>query len=102
MESIDIAVIADEDTLLGFQLAGVKHGKIFTPETVKESLKKFASAKILILTEHVAEHLREEGLMEDVACVIAEIPDKSGSTGTALKNIGRLLEEAIGVRLKGE
>ena len=99
---MDIAIIADEDTLLGFQLAGVKQSLIFSEDGIKEQLQAVREAKILILTEKVAEYLRGNDLMEDVESVIAEIPDKEGSTGTALRNIGRLLEEAIGVRLKGE
>jgi vacuolar-type H+-ATPase subunit F/Vma7 len=60
---IDIAVIGDEDTVLGFQLAGVKHGALFSEESIKESLSTFADAKILILTEQVAEYLRQQQLM---------------------------------------
>lgn len=99
--SIDIAIIGDEDTVLGFQLAGVKHVAIFTEESVKESLDELGKAKILILTEAVATYVREEDLLRRVQSVIIEIPDKRGGTGGALKNISRLLEEAIGVKLKG-
>lgn len=98
---IDIATIADEDTLLGFRLAGVKHGDVFDPERVAESLERYKGAKLLIITEKVAEHLRANGLMERVGSVIAEIPDKGGSSGAALRNISRLLETAIGIKLKG-
>lgn len=98
----DIAIIADEDTVLGFQLAGVKAAAVYNPGEPldHETIEKLGAAKILILTEKVAEQFRKEGVMKKISAVIAEIPDKSGSTGTALQHIGHLLEEAIGVRLK--
>lgn len=94
-----IATIADEDTVIGFKLAGVD-GTVFTEESVKETLDKYKEAKILILTEKVAEHLRSTGLMDTITATIAEIPDKTGSTGAVLRNIAQLFEEAIGVQLK--
>ena len=97
---MDIAVIADEDTLLGFKLAGVKNGEVFSEEKVNELVEKFKEAKILIITEKVAKFLREKKLMEKITSVIAEIPDKSGSTGHAFKEISKLFESAIGVQLK--
>ncbi len=101
-EKIDIAVFADEDTVLGFRLAGVKRAELFDPATARERLGRVGHAKILIVTEPVAEHLRQHSLIGLVTGSLAEIPDKRGGTGTALKNISRLLEEAIGVRLKEE
>lgn len=98
---MDIAVLGDEDTVLGFKLAGVTEGTIYEASTVKETIDRYAGMRIIIMTEHVAEELRASGLMEHVKPVVAEIPGKQGSSGTALKNLGRLLEEAIGVQLKG-
>ena len=97
---MDISIIADEDTLLGFELAGIKNGIVFNEKTIHEDLKKVQSSKILILTENVASHIREKNL--EIRPTVAEIPDKSGSTGHALKEISRLFESAIGVALKEE
>lgn len=96
---MDLMTIGDEDAVLGFQLAGVP-GIVFTEDTIKESLKTASQAKILILTEAVASYLRDNDLTPK-GIVIAEIPSKDGSSGAAMKNISRLLEEAIGVQLKG-
>jgi len=97
---MDIAVIGDEDTVLGFKLAGVKNASVYDEKSAKETVARYADAKILLVTEKVAAHLGE--LLEKAHGAVTEIPDKGGSTGAALKNVNRLLEEAIGVKLKGE
>lgn len=97
---MDISIIADKDTLLGFELVGVKNGIVFNEENLREDLKKVKDSKILIVTEKVAEALRRQDL--NVQPTLAEIPDKSGSTGHALKEISKLFESAIGVALKEE
>lgn len=97
---IEIATIADEDTVIGFKIAGVKDGIVFNKDTIEEDIKNFKDAKVLILTEKVADYLREKDLMKKINATIAEIPDKGGSTGAALENISRMFEEAIGVKLK--
>lgn len=96
---MDIITIADKDTVVGFKLAGVD-GVVFDEHTIAETLEEHKDARILILTERVASHLREHGLMERVTATIAEIPDKHGSTGAILENLSKLFEEAIGVKLK--
>ena len=97
---MDISIIADKDTLLGFELVGVKNVIVFNEENLREDLKKVKDSKILIVTEKVAEALRRQDL--NVQPTLAEIPDKSGSTGHALKEISKLFESAIGVALKEE
>ena len=97
---MEIAIIADEDTVLGFELAGVKDCIVFNESTIKQDMLTFREAKILILTEHVAGKIREKKLDKQYEGVIVEVPDKRGSTGDALKEISRLFEEAIGVKLK--
>lgn len=97
---MDVAIIADEDTVLGFNLVGVKKGIVFSKERLKNDLISVKDAKILIVTEDVAKMIREQNL--EVQPVLAEIPDKSGSTGHALNEISRLFESAIGVTLKEE
>lgn len=96
----DIAIIADADTLLGFELVGVKDGIVFDEEKIKEDLRSVQDAKILIVTEKVATIIREKDL--NVVPTLAEIPDKSGSSGHALEEISKLFESAIGVALKEE
>ncbi len=97
-----IATIADEDTILGFQLAGVSHGAVFDERTITETLQRFKDAKILIVTEPVADYLRTHGLLDGITATLAELPGKRGSTGSSLKALNQLLQEAIGVQLKDD
>lgn len=97
---MDISIIADKDTIIGFRLAGITDASEFNPDNIKSTLEKHSESKIIIMTEKVVEYLREKDLMKKVKSTIAEIPDKSGSTGHALKEISRLFESAIGVALK--
>jgi V/A-type H+/Na+-transporting ATPase subunit F len=96
----EIAIIGDEDTVLGFKLVGIRKSAIFNKDKIKQDLEKFGSVKILILTEEVAQFLRDKNLMADIQPVIAEVPDKNGAKGFAQQEISRLYESAIGVALK--
>ena len=51
---MDIALIGDEDTVLGFKLVGVKKTVVFNEDTIREDLAGFKDAKVLIITEKVA------------------------------------------------
>ncbi|MDP7179908.1 MAG: V-type ATP synthase subunit F [Candidatus Woesearchaeota archaeon] len=97
---MDIAIIADKDTIIGFKLAGVRNSAVFNEKTIKEDIIKFKESHILILTENIAKTVRENKLEKLIEGVIVEVPDKNGSTGLATNEISRLFEEAIGVKLK--
>jgi len=97
---MDVITLADEDTVLGFNLAGVKHSIVFDQEKAKEQIAKCNSAKILIVTESIAKYLNDNNLRSHIKPVIVEVPDKSGSSGHALKEISKMFETAIGVKLK--
>ncbi|MFH1849381.1 MAG: V-type ATP synthase subunit F [archaeon] len=99
---MEIAIIADKDALLGFKLAGITRAAEYSEETIAQDMERFGDAKILILTERVSEAVRNRNLDRKFSGVIVKIPDKAGSTGHAQKEISRLFEEAIGVKLKGE
>tara|TARA_Y100000031_G_C8214977_1_gene382913 strand:+ start:734 stop:1036 length:303 start_codon:yes stop_codon:yes gene_type:complete len=97
---MQIALIADQDTINGLMLAGVKHSAIFNPDNVEEKIQEFSKAKILVFTEKVGQYLRENNLISTIGNTYLEIPDKSGSSGQAMKKINELFENAIGIVLK--
>ena len=97
---MEIAIIGDKDAVIGFKLAGIKDSAVFDENTIEDDIKKFSEAKILILTENVAKIVRDKNLDKYFQGVIVDVPNKSGSTGEALKEILRLFEQAIGVKLK--
>ena len=96
-----IALIGDEEAMLGFKLAGLKNAVVFQEDKLKETLENFLSVKILIVTENIATHIKKQDwFMEKFKGVLIEIPTKAGSTGSAMKEISKLFENAIGVKLK--
>tara|TARA_Y100000310_G_scaffold298275_1_gene332091 strand:+ start:20 stop:313 length:294 start_codon:yes stop_codon:yes gene_type:complete len=95
---MEIGILADQDTLIGFRVAGVTRSVLFNAETLRDDLKQLDDVAILLVTEKVAEEIRK--LDVTVAPVLVDLPDKEGSTGQALQEIARLYEEAIGVQLK--
>lgn len=97
---MEIAVIGDKDTVLGFKLARVKDSFIFEESTIMDILDKTKESKILVVTESVGKYIRENRLEKNIGSVLVEVPDKHGSQGHAMKNISRLFEDAIGVKLK--
>ncbi|MFH1590589.1 MAG: V-type ATP synthase subunit F [archaeon] len=99
---MDIAVLGDEDTVLGFSLAGIKDSVVFDESKGREQIESLSEARIILINEAVAHTLREKGELKDIDSVLVEIPDKTGSKGLAMKNISRLFESAIGIKLKKE
>lgn len=93
-----IAVIGDEDTIMGFKLAGITDSAVFSESGIKESLERFEDHDLIIMTEDVATYLRDNRIKTKVVAV--EVPDKTGSKGFALEQISKLFESAIGVKLK--
>jgi vacuolar-type H+-ATPase subunit F/Vma7 len=96
-----IAIIGDEEAVLGFKLAGLKNAVVFQEDKLNETLENFINVKILVVTEDIAIHIKKQAwFLEKFKGVLIEIPTKAGSTGSAMKEISKLFENAIGVKLK--
>ncbi len=96
-----IALIGDDEAVLGFKLAGLTNAALFQENKLKETLENCLDAKILIVTDDVVMHVKkQEWFMDKFKGVLIEIPTKAGSTGSAMKEISRLFENAIGVKIK--
>lgn len=95
-----IAVIGDEDTVLGFRLAGIQDACVVSESTLSEQVENTKNAAMLIVTEPVAEMIDRQNLRETVKGTIVQIPDKNGSKGIAKQKLGELFESAIGVKLR--
>lgn len=101
-----VGVLADQDTVTGFRLAGVNQTRVVeSSEDVEDYLKEFKEdIAVLIITERLAEENREainkfkEG--DSVFPVLVEIPDKFGSAKeTEIKD---LIKKAIGIEVELE
>ena len=102
--SSKIAVMADQDTVTGFMLGGVKDGfPVDNMEEAGEKLKELANEySIIITTEKIGDHFREtiEKMSSESALpMIIEIPDKEGSVERESDPIRELIKRVIGVEM---
>ncbi len=102
-----ISVVGDEDTTVGFRLAGVKDAHFARDsKEAGELLKKLAKEEgmgMIIVTERYADELREEirALREGkIMPVFVEIPDKKGPMAKRVDPIKELVRRAVGVEIK--
>lgn len=97
-------VIGDEDTVLGFRLAGVEGEVVQTPERAVEALKsafQMEGLGIIILSERLAATIRHEVDMyiyKTTFPLIIEIPDRLGPV-EGRGSVRDLIRAAVGVRL---
>ncbi|MCC7564540.1 MAG: V-type ATP synthase subunit F [Methanobacterium sp.] len=102
--SSKIAVMADQDTVTGFMLGGVKDGfPVDNMEEAGEKLKQLAKEySIIITTEKIGDNFREtidKMSSESALPMIIEIPDKEGSVERESDPIRELIKRVIGVEM---
>jgi V/A-type H+-transporting ATPase subunit F len=101
----NIAVMADDDTVTGFMLGGVKEGYPVkdmeeAEKTLDDLVKKNFS--IIITTEKIGDKFRDkiEKLASERALpMIIEIPDKTGSIERDSDPMRELIKRVIGVEM---
>jgi V/A-type H+-transporting ATPase subunit F len=97
-------IIGDEDTVLGFSLAGVSGTIVRNPEQAHSSFNECLGNKeiaIIIMTERAAEMIREEvdHYVFDVDFpLIVEIPDREGPLPDR-PTLREMVNQAIGINL---
>lgn len=97
-----IAAIGDEDTIVGLKFAGI-NGIVAEGKEASEALKKMLDEEIIIIiTEKVADEIRNE--IDEIRVqrsfpIIVEIPDKKG-TRKRKDPIQKLIKRAVGVEIK--
>ena len=98
------AIIADEDTVLGFGIVGVS-GRVATnaqeAEQAFESLRADKDACIILITERIAEMIRpivDQYLFRESFPLIVEIPDRHGPL-PGRPGIKALVNAAIGIKI---
>jgi len=96
--------IGDEDTVLGFRLAGVEGRVAETITESREALKVATSMSdvgIIIITERVAQQIRtdvDKYVYGTDFPLIIEIPDRAGPLPER-KPIPELVKQAVGVKI---
>lgn len=97
-------VIGDEETVLGFRLAGVEGEVVHTSEEAREELEKVFQREgigVIIIPERIAETIRqqvEQYVYKATFPLIIEIPDRLGPK-EARRSIRELIRAAVGIRL---
>ncbi len=100
-----IAIIADQDTVTGFMLGGIKEG--YPVEDAEEAGKTLEDLvrkdySVIITTEKIGDELREkiDNLTSERALpMIIEIPDKTGSIERETDPLRELIKRVIGVEM---
>lgn len=94
--------VADEETVRGFRLAGVKAHAVETAEQARVAINDFRvrpDCGIIIITETVAEMIRPQVEMirqEREGPLIVEVPGPDGPM-SGRKSLRELVEEAVGI-----
>lgn len=97
-------IIGNEDTVLGFELAGVSGIAVETPEEADKALTEALSDKnnaVLIITKSSADMIREKVdklLFSSSFPLIVEIPGSCDKNNNS-KDLRTLVNEAIGIKL---
>lgn len=97
-------VIGDDDTVLGFQLAGIKGEVVHTPEETDALFTRVLSDSeigIVVITEKCADLIRtrlDDYLFSKDFPLILEIPDRNGQDSNR-PSLKQLINTAIGIKL---
>lgn len=102
-----IFVIGDEDTVVGFGMAGVEGMVVDDPPAAREALQqseKEGEDAVVIIPDRIAQWVRED--IDRIRYgtelpLIVEVPDISGAE-EATPSLFRLVKEAVGVQFDGE
>ena len=101
----NIAVMADEDTVTGFMLGGLKDG--FPVKDMEEAEKILSDLvkedySVIITTEKIGDTIRDpinKLTSERTLPMIIEIPDKTGSIKSDSDPMRELIKRVIGVEM---
>ena len=100
-----VAVMADEDTVTGFRLGGIKEGyPVKNMEEAKKVLEELINKdfSIIITTEKIGIEFKDtiDKLTNERALpMVIEIPDKSGSIKRESDPMSELIKRVIGVEM---
>lgn len=100
METKGIAVLGDIDLVLGMKLASANKCIVYKSESSAKIIEEFKDFEIVIMTEEIALDLKKKDLLKGLKGTVVQVPDKSGSKGLATKEISKLFEDALGLKLE--
>lgn len=99
-DKYSIAVLGDQDSVLGFQALGLNVYPAETAEEARPILLRLAkeNCAILYITEQLAVGLEAEiaHFKDELTPAIILIPGKAGSLGIGMANVKKSVERAVG------
>lgn len=99
-EHYKIAVLGDQDSVLGFKALGLDVFPAETVEEARQTLHRLArnSYAIIYLTEQLAQSMSAEltHYKDEMTPAIILIPGKGGSLGIGMENVKKSVERAVG------
>jgi len=100
MDTYKIAVIGDNDSILGFKTIGIDTFPVNSSEAALSCLKRIVAEDygVIFITEELAANL--EDVMRELAKrylpAVVMIPNSRGTQGLGIKQIKKNVEKAIG------
>lgn len=95
-----IGLIGSPDSILGFSALGVKTFGVSTEDEAKNILNKIINENfaIIFITENWYEKMGKEieKRQKQTLPAIISIPSQHGTTGAGLKNLRKIVEQAVG------
>jgi V/A-type H+/Na+-transporting ATPase subunit F len=96
-----IAIIGSKDSILGFSALGVETRPVASQEEVDTEIQAVHSSDeyaIMFITEDWADRARKtlEELPAKALPAVVAVPSQTGSSGAGLKNLSRIVEQAVG------
>ena len=95
-----IAVLGDQDSVLGFKALGLDVFPAENAEEAKSILHRLAREDyaVVYLTEQLARYMGEElaRYKDDLTPAVILIPGKEGSLGIGMANVKKSVERAVG------
>ena len=98
---MDVKVIGDENTVVGFRLAGVCGYSVKDKAEAEEAFEKCKGSGVVVVTERIAEMIRATLSEERFFPLVIEIPDREGPIDRE-DQLRILMRQAIGVDMKKE
>jgi len=99
-----IACICDNDTAMGFRLAGIKDVFVPNNDTVKiwNEISDRDDIGIVFITEKIVEdigkYLKDYRIRNNIP-IIVEIPNKKGRKSEHMDFVSHLIKKAVGVEI---
>jgi len=96
-----IAIIGSDDAVSGFRAVGVDALGVKTKEECEQKIREAHAANtyaIIFITEDWVEQIKDtiDELGTSALPAIVAVPSQKGSTGAGLKNLSKIVEQAVG------